>query len=109
VANIPDTTPLSEYQLGPPTITRGVVYVGTAGGHLVVLADPLVYPSANTICSNPEVSTAACVSAGYEIVTQPLQMNDVDLKAGSIQTEPVLAQGRIYVSTDDGKVVMLQP
>ena len=109
VANIPDTTPLSEYQLGPPTITRGVVYVGTAGGHLVVLADPLVYPSANTICSNPEVSTAACVSAGYEIVTQPLQMNDVDLKGGSIQTEPVLAQGRIYVSTDDGKVVMLQP
>jgi outer membrane protein assembly factor BamB len=109
VANIPDTTPMSEYQLGPPTITSGVVYVGTSRGHLVVLADPIVYPSANTICSNPEVSTASCVSAGYAIVPEPLQMNDVDLKAGPIQTEPVLAHGRIYVSTDNGKVVMLQP
>jgi outer membrane protein assembly factor BamB len=109
IANIPDTTPMREYQLGPPTITRGVVYVGTSSGHLVVLADPIVYPSANTICSNPEVSAPSCVGAGYAIVAQPLQMNDVDLKAGSIQTEPVLAQGRIYVSTDSGQVIMLQP
>ena len=109
IANIPETMPMQEYQLGPPTVTRGLFYVGTSQGHLVVLADPIVYPSANTICSNPQVSTASCVGAGYAIVAQPLQMNDVDLKAGSIQTEPVLAQGRIYVSTDGGKVVMLQP
>jgi hypothetical protein len=28
---------------------------------------------------------------------------------GSIQTEPALARGRVYVSTDAGKLYMLEP
>jgi hypothetical protein len=109
IANIPDTAEQQEYQLGPPTVTHGVVFVGTAMGHLVVLADPSIYPSANSICSNPTVNVGACVGAGYTIVAQPLQIADVDLKSGSIQTEPALAGGRVFVATDDGVVVMLKP
>jgi len=109
VADIPDTTVMQEYQLGSPTVTRGIVFIGTAGGHLVVLADPSVYASAYLVCSNPEISNANCAMAGFSIVQRPIQLTDVDLGAGSIQTEPALAGGRVFVATDGGQVIMLQP
>ena len=34
------------YALGPPTVSRGVVFVGTNSGRLVVIADPSIYPGA---------------------------------------------------------------
>ncbi len=118
IAAIPDTTAYTvagvppqnlEYQLGPPTVTGGIIFVGTATGHLIVLADPSVYASGQVVCSNPEVSVADCAMAGYAIVQQPIQLDDVALGDGAIQTEPALAGGQVFVATDGGQVVMLHP
>jgi len=109
IADILGTIPMQEYQVGPPTITGGIVFVGTSGGHLIVLADPIVYTSAQSVCSNHEVSTANCAAAGYAVVQMPIQLNDVDVGRVAIQTEPALAEGRVFVATDGGSVIMLQP
>jgi hypothetical protein len=105
----PEFDQACEYQLGPPTVTRGIVFVGTSTGHLVVLADPSVYLSGQSVCSNPEVSAANCSAMGYALVPKPIQLNDVNVGAGGIQTEPALAGGRVFLATDGGSVVMLQP
>ena len=103
IADIPGTTKGSPYQLGPPTVTRGIVFVGTAQGHLVVLADPSVWPASGSICSNPEISNADCAANGFPLVSRPNLLVDIDLDAAdsedSIFTEPVLADGRVFVAT----------
>jgi len=112
VADIPGTTIGSPYQLGPPTVTRGVVFVGTAQGHLVVLADPSVWPPSGSICDNPEVSQADCVANGFRLVPRPRILADIDLDPGNpndrISTEPVLAEGRVFVATTSGVLYMLE-
>jgi outer membrane protein assembly factor BamB len=113
IADIPGTTKGSAYQLGPPTVTRGVVFVGTAQGHLVVLADPSVWPSSGSVCNNPEVSNADCVANGFALVPRPKILADIDLdptnSSDQIFTEPVLAGGRVLVATTAGKLYMLEP
>ena len=113
IADIPGTTKGNAYQLGPPTVTRGVVFVGTAQGHLVVLADPSVWPANGSVCNNPEVSNANCVSNGFALVPRPKILADIDLDPGNngdaIFTEPVLADGRVFVATTAGKLYMLEP
>jgi hypothetical protein len=113
VANIPATTQGSAYQLGPPTVTRGIVFVGTARGHLVVLADPSVWPSNGSVCNNPEVTNAACIANGFALVPRPMVLADIDLdpatNSDQIFTEPVLAGGRVFVATTAGKLYMLEP
>ena len=111
ISDIPDTTPNAEYQLGPPTVTGGIVFVGTATGHLIVLADPSVYASAQSVCSNPEVPGNQCTAMGFALVPQPIQLLDLPLGSafGAIQTEPVLAGGQVFVAGDGGQVMMLAP
>jgi outer membrane protein assembly factor BamB len=100
------------YSLGPPTVTRGMVYVGTDSGRLVVIADPSLWPGAGWRCSNPDVATANCVANGFKFVPEPSVLKDVQLQ-GAIMTEPVLARGRVYVATgfwtDAGTLYMLEP
>jgi len=100
-----------EYQMGPPTVTGGIIFVGTGNGHLIALADPAVYPSALSVCSNPEVATNQCVAMGFALVPRPIQLLDLALGSGfgSIQTEPVLAGGRVFVAGDGGQLMMLAP
>ena len=100
-----------EYQMGPPTVTGGIVFVGTGNGHLIALADPAVYPSALSVCSNPEVAANQCTAMGFALVPRPIQLLDLALGSGfgSIQTEPVLAGGRVFVAGDGGQVMMLAP
>lgn len=109
VKDIPATTAGQEYQLGPPTVTRGIVFVGTTQGHLVALADPSVWPTALSRCSRPDVSVADCVANGYQIVKIPVTLANLALNAGEIRTEPVLADGRVFVATSGGRVIMLEP
>ena len=120
IANIPHTTACPpganvsqscEYQLGPPTVTRGIVFVGTPTGNLIALADPSVYTSALSICNNPEVSSAQCTAQGFAMVPQPIQLLDLPLGFGfgAIQTEPVIAGGAVYVAGDGGQVIKLTP
>jgi outer membrane protein assembly factor BamB len=120
IANIPHTTACPpgpnpsqscEYQLGPPTVTGGIVFVGTPTGNLIALADPSVYTSALSVCSNPAVANAHCTAQGFALVPQPIQLLDLSLGSGfgAIQTEPVIAGGRVYVAGDGGEVMMLSP
>ncbi len=99
----------AEYSLGPPTVTHGVIFVGTDMGHLVVIADPSIAPAIGWRCNNPTVSSANCVAMGYTLVPDPAVLADIDLHAGSITTEPALVGDPVYVSTDGGKVIMLKP
>ena len=99
----------SAYALGPPTVTRGVVYVGTNQGRLVAIADPSIHPAAGWRCTNPDVNTASCVGAGFSLVPDPAVLANVSLSGGMAYNEPAIAQGRVFVSTDAGNVYMLKP
>ncbi len=109
--DVPDTSPGSDYQLGPPTVTRGIVFVGTAQGHVVAFADPSAAADEGLRCSNPRVANADCVVNGFQLVPQPHLLRNVSalLDGSRILTEPALAGGRVYVSTEGGHVFMLEP
>src|SRR5712692_5177977 len=115
IKDIPATGGLG-YPLGPPTVTKGVVFVGTNEGHLVVLADPSVHPAVGWRCSDPNIPTPTCVllqilvpNSVVRLVPDPAQLADITLPgAGSIFGEPALAGDRVYIAGDGGKVFMLQ-
>lgn len=96
------------YSLGPPSVTHGIVFVGTDQGHLVAIGDPSVYPAAGWRCKNPLVPSVSCVASGYALVPDPGVIKDIDLHAGAINTEPALVGDPVFVSTEGGKVVMLK-
>ena len=109
MANIPGASPGS-YQLGPPSVTKGIVFVGTAQGHLVAVADPSVYATALSRCSHSGFSVGDCQSNGFSVVKQPLVLLDINLSSGSlVRNEPVIANDRIFISTGSGQVIMLEP
>lgn len=97
------------YQMGPPTVTRGIIFVGTAAGHLIAFADPDVAPGQGQRCSNSAVAPNDCVANGFALVPAPSVLADVSLDGSRILTEPALANGRVFVSTEGGHVYMLQP
>ena len=108
-ADIPSATLGQAYQMGPPSITRGIVYVGTAAGHLVALADPSAWPTQGSRCSRPDISNTDCAANGYSLVPIPSVLRDLNLAGGTIRTEPVLAGGRVYVATEQGVVFIIEP
>src|SRR5262249_35342119 len=68
------------YSLGAPTVSGGIVYIGTDQGHLVVIADPSLVPPSGYRCSNVDYSTAAsCTAASYVMVPIPQVLADVSL------------------------------
>lgn len=101
------------YSLGPPTVTRGIVYVGTDLGHVVAIADPSLVPPAGYRCINPDVPTASCVAMGYTLVPDPAVIADVTIGGSMVYTEPAIANGKLYVATGgfngNGYVYMLSP
>jgi len=108
--DVPGVAAGSEYQVGPPTVSRGIVYVGTSQSRLVAFADPSVYPSTSYVCSWLGVSPADCVANGFQLVPQPKLLLNLDLAGGGlVRNEPVLANGRIYVATATGRVFMIAP
>jgi outer membrane protein assembly factor BamB len=96
------------YTLGPPTVTHGIIFVGTNQGHLVAIADPSIAPAVGWRCSNPEVPSAICVVNGFHLVPDPAVLLDLNLNAGAISTEPALVGDPVFVSTEGGKVLMLK-
>jgi putative pyrroloquinoline-quinone binding quinoprotein len=102
------SVPGDGYQLGPPTVTRGIVYIGTNLGELVAIADPSVWPGQGSRCSRPEI-VGDCVANGYSWVPIPSILKRIQLGAGVVRTEPVLAGGRVYVGTEGGIVFKLEP
>lgn len=99
----------NEYSLGPPSVTRGIVYVGTDQGHLVIIADPNISPQSSWRCSDPDVPSNLCVANGFTLVADPAVLNDIDVASGQIKTEPALAGDAVFVSTEGGNLVMLKP
>jgi outer membrane protein assembly factor BamB len=108
IVDVPDTSGFT-YSLGVPTVTRGIVYIGTDQGHLVAIADPSVAPAAGWRCSNTDVPTASCVASGYTLVPQPAVLANVTLSGSMVYNEAAIAQGRLFVSTGAGNVYMLKP
>jgi outer membrane protein assembly factor BamB len=97
------------WTLGPPTVTRGMVYVGTRAGHLIAIADPSIAPGVGWRCSNVDVPTATCVASGYALVPEPAIIKDIALAGSMLYTEAVIADGRLFVATGAGNVYMLRP
>jgi outer membrane protein assembly factor BamB len=107
IVDVPTAT--GSWTLGPPTVTRGIVYVGTSNQHLIAIADPSVAPAAGWRCSNVDVTTAACIGAGYTLVPQPAILADITLSGSMLYNEPVVSNGRLFVATGGGNVYMLRP
>lgn len=97
------------YSFGPPSVTKGIVFVGTREGRLIVFADQTVWFPAGYRCSNPGVANANCVANGFKLVPQPAILANIKLDNGVIHTEPALAGGRVYVATNAGNLHMLEP
>ena len=73
------------YSLGSPTVTGGLVYVGTDEGHLLVLADPSVAPGIGFQCADVTYTTAAsCAAANYSLVPIPKLLADIAMPMGAI-------------------------
>jgi outer membrane protein assembly factor BamB len=96
------------YTLGPPSVTHGVIFVGTNQGHVVAIADPSIFPAAGWRCSDPDVPSNICVANGFQLVPDPAVLIDLPLNAGQITNEIALVGDPVYVATDGGKVIMLQ-
>lgn len=99
----------STYSLGVPTVSRGIVYIGTDQGHLVAIADPSIHPAAGWRCANTDVSTANCVASGYTLVPQPAVLANVALSGSMVYNEAAIAGGRLFAATGSGNVYMLKP
>jgi len=99
------------YSVGAPTVTGGIVFVGTDQGHLIVLGDPSVVPAAEKLCSNIHYSPSACPPP-YVPVWSLKPLADVLMPDhGSIawlRKEAALAKGRVFVGTLNGHVYMIQ-
>jgi outer membrane protein assembly factor BamB len=96
------------YGLGAPTVTGGIVYLGTSQGHVLAIADPSVAPAAGVRCANTNYTVAQCAGAGYTTVPVPAVLANVTV-GGAMWNEPALAAGKVYVATDAGAVHMLAP
>ena len=115
VAEVPGVS-ASGYALGPVSVTHGIVFVGTRGGRLVAFADPSVWPTAKSVCSNPDFDVADCTANGYTVKAAPELLLDIDLDSASslgVLGEPVIADGRVYIATQSfgsgGTLYMLEP
>lgn len=102
------------YAIGAPTVTGGVVFIGTNTGHLVVLADPAIWPASGSRCSSTTYPDAAsCKQNHFVLVPTPAVLANVALPdggdIGGLRDEPALADGRVFVATDHGHVYMLSP
>lgn len=113
VKDVPATSGFAGYPLGPPTVTHGIVYVGTVEGHLVVIGDPQVVPPVGWRCSDPSVPAPICAILGslgsvIRLVPDPTVLKDIALPgATAIFGEPVLVGDHVIVADQGGKVFML--
>jgi len=94
--------------IGSPSVTRGIVYVGTSTDTLYVIADPDVAPATGSQCDFPGVAAADCASNGFRLTPIPAILARIKL-SGGIRTTPALARGRVYVTTDAGFLHALAP
>ena len=99
-----------DWGLGPPTVTHGIVYVGTNRGWLLAIADPSVWPANGSRCTWSTLDGTACTDAGFQMVPKPAILKAMDLGAGVIlRNEPVIANGSLYVATSGARLFRIAP
>jgi hypothetical protein len=97
------------WALGPPTVTDGIVYVGTNQSKLLAIADPSVWPASGSICTWTTLSNADCTTAGFSLVPDPMVLKVLDLTGWMTRTEPVIANDHLYVATEAGRLYKIGP
>ena len=95
--------------LGPPTVTGGIVYVGTNQGWLLALADPSVWPAQAARCTFSGLDGLDCLNAGYQLVPNPTILKSINLGGNLRRTEPAIANGSLYVSNSSGRLFRIAP
>jgi outer membrane protein assembly factor BamB len=106
------TNPISSnhsWALGPPTVSKGIVFVGTNRAKLLAIADPSVWPALGSICTWTTLDNADCVAAGFSLVPNPMVLKELDLNGNMTRTEPVIANNHLYMSTDNGRLYKIGP
>jgi outer membrane protein assembly factor BamB len=106
------TLPITSHHswgLGPPTVTHGIVYVGTNDGFLLALADPSVWPAQAARCTLPQLDGLNCLNAGFQMVPNPTVLRDIELGGNMTRTEPVIANGSLYVANSQGRLFRIAP
>lgn len=98
-----------DWGLGPPTVTDGIVYVGTNRGFLVAIADPSIWPSQGARCTMPTLNNVDCVAAGWQLVPNPTVLKALNLGGQIVRGEPALANGMIYVANSAGFLFRIAP
>lgn len=121
IIDVPNTDPTDGYSIGPPTVTGGIVYVTTKTGHLIAIADTSLRLPAGSQCTDEFINPTSsgpgwqnvCTSHGFQVVPTPTVLANVALPDGAdaanMRSEPVLANGRVYVGTYAGHVYALWP
>jgi hypothetical protein len=102
-------TSTHSWALGPPTVTDGIIYVGTNQGILLAIADPSIWPSQGGQCTLPMLSTADCAAAGYQVVPNPTVLKALNLGGQILRGEPALAKGTVYVANSSGGLFRIAP
>ena len=106
------TDPVSSthsWALGPPTVTDGIVYVGTNHGFLLAIADPSVWPSQGARCTMPTLNNVDCLVAGWQLVPNPTVLKALNLGGQIVRGEPALANGMVYVANSSGFLFRIAP
>ena len=94
--------------MGAPSVTGGIVYVGTSTDTLYAIADTTVAPATGQHCEVQSWSLATCTANGKRPTPIPQVLARVGL-SGPIRTTPALARGHVYVTTDAGYLHVLAP
>ncbi|HZD53301.1 MAG TPA: PQQ-binding-like beta-propeller repeat protein [Woeseiaceae bacterium] len=95
--------------LGPPTVSGGIVFVGTNRSKLLAIADPSIWPALGSVCTWATLDNADCASAGFTLVPNPMVLAELDLNGSLTRTEPVIANGHLYVATNNGRLYEIGP
>jgi len=93
-----------DWGLSPPSVTDGIVYVGTNRGFVLAIADPAVWPSQGARCTMPTFTNPTdCIAAGYALVPNPTVLKSLKVSdVGLVRGEPALANGMIYIGEPQG-------
>ena len=98
-----------DWGLGPPTVTDGIIYVGTNRGFLLAIADPSVWPPQGAHCALPTLNSVDCGPAGYPLVQNPTVLKALNLGGQLVRGEPALANGMVYVASSNGLLFRIAP
>ena len=108
------------YALGHPTVTDGIVFVGTRDGRILAIADPSKAPHEGYQCSYPHAAFADlenCILSNFELVSDPAVLFDIalpgcahpDRSIYGIWAAPAIVNDRIYVASRSGNIYLLEP